>query len=209
MRGDVTWPGYERLQKRLAGFGKIAYADAEPVLIAFADIIVEDNRKGVMEGTDRDGNPMARVTYRTGATKPSKQRQGSNFGVPKFAAKGITFGNPKGDPHANNNLTTAEYKKLTGPPLAPRGERSRVIANLQTTVGQNGPEFYAMGTWHEVVDCKGRQFLDAHFEGKSVGRGGRTKLPRRDLRGVRPWGMAKARAATIKWAKWLLNGKVG
>ena len=94
----------------------------------------------------------------------------------------------------NNNLTTREYSLLGGPPLAPRRQFSRTVTNLLTGFGQlNSKTWYAAGMWDEVVDRKGRPFLKYHFDG--VGQ------KRRDLRGVRPAGMQKAREALRNWAR--------
>ena len=97
----------------------------------------------------------------------------------------------------NNNLTSAQYRLLGGPPLAPRDQFSRVITNLKVTIGgpPNGsPNWYAEGAWDEVVNVQGQPFLKYHFDGTG-------RLPRRDLRGVRPQGVAKAVDALRNWAK--------
>lgn len=85
----------------------------------------------------------------------------------------------------NNNLSTAAYKRLTGPRLAPRRESSRVITNLFTRSGMDGQYWFAEGTWKDVVDENGNEFLQYHFEGKGVAR--------YDLQHVRRWGVNEAR----------------
>ena len=93
---------------------------------------------------------------------------------------------------ANNNLSTRQYKRLSGPPLAPRREASRVISNLRTRHRVQGGALVVEGFWDDVVSAKGRPFLHAHFTGTN-------NLPRRDLRGVRPAGMRLARAIVREW----------
>jgi len=100
----------------------------------------------------------------------------------------------------NNNLTHAEYQLLSGPPLAPRGQFSRVITNLKTAFTgppYGEPAWMAIGAWDEVVDIHGQQFLKYHFEG--IGQ------IQRDLRGVRPAGMAKAMDAMRNWARLMIR----
>ena len=70
----------------------------------------------------------------------------------------------------HGNLTSAEYRSLGGPPLAPRGASSRVITNLLTGYAARAPA--ATGTRTvlvaEVVSTKGVPFLPI----TSTGRGG-------------------------------------
>jgi hypothetical protein len=93
----------------------------------------------------------------------------------------------------NNNLKSSEYRKLDGPPLAPRRQFSRVITNYVLRFGQTSAHIWeAVGYWNEVVSKKGRKFLHYHFEGTS-------KLHQRDLRGVRPEAREKAAKAARAW----------
>jgi hypothetical protein len=80
--------------------------------------------------------------------------------------------------------------------LAPRGPFSRVITNYTCDweVSPDGLVWTAYGVWIDVVDVKGRKFLSHLFNG------GR-HLPRRDIRGLRPEGRAKARREFIAWAR--------
>lgn len=172
--------------------------DPRPVLTEWEQIIVEDNEDGVLAGTDCDGRPMARVTYRPVGTKAKRlskrQRNGArNKGTGHFAGSG---------PHAsglNNNLSPAEYRQLGGPPLAPRGRNSRVITNLFTQQGRRGDIYFASASWNQVVSQEGVEFLDAHFTGATCGKGHRVKLPIRNLCGIRPQGRAECLAALQRW----------
>jgi hypothetical protein len=164
------------------------------------NIIDKDNRRGVMAGLDKDGNPMPPVTYRPVGTalKPTPEQR--NYAHPrkgrgKFAGLGS---HPSG---INNNLSYDEYVRLAGPPLAPRGAFSRVITNLKTRFErQNKTTWRAIGEWVEVVSVEGVEFLSAHFNGAMVGRNHSVQLPVRDLRGVRPEGKEEAREAMKEWA---------
>jgi hypothetical protein len=162
---------------------------------ALEKILVEDNRAGVLAGLDKDGNPLEPTTYRdSGGGAAYKRRRGKAMGTVDLAAfKGFGLGG------TNGNLTRKEYQVLTGPPLAPRGENSRVIANLRTRHSWSGKELVVEGAWLDVVSAKGVPFLIAHFQG-------RNRLPRRDLRGVRPSGRKAARTKVAEWAKALAAG---
>lgn len=128
--------------------------------------------------------------WREQARKQFRLNQRPNLKKGTFAGLGaFTSG-------INNNLSTSEYKLLGGPPLAPRDQFSRVITNYETTFGgpQHGAQnWFVQGQWNEVVDMKGRPFLMNHFEGRGV--------PRRDLRGIRPQGLARAMDAMRNWAR--------
>ncbi len=197
---SVDLSGLDRLTRRIRA---MAEPNAHPLMRRFERIIAEDNLKGVLAGTDKDGKPLAPTTYRPKpppswyAINPSKlkARQRNNVRAGRKRGEFAGFG-----PMAagiNNNLTSSEYRYLTGPPMAPRGKFSRVITNLFTAHGRDPASYYrwaAIGAWREVVSKKGVPFLKAHFDG--IGH-----LPRRDLRGVRPEGVALARLACIEWMK--------
>jgi hypothetical protein len=96
-----------------------------------------------------------------------------------------------------NNLTSSQYRLLGGPPLAPRDQFSRVITNFKTTYTdprQGGKEWAVIGAWDDVVNKDGIHFLPFHFNGTG-------RLPRRDLRGIRPAGVAKAMDALRNWVR--------
>lgn len=194
----LDFSGLDRLKTRL---DRIVNPDATPLMASWMRIIDEDNRKGVMAGLDKDGNPMAPVTYRPrpAALKTTKaQRNNPGKGVRRGAFAGLGS-HPAG---ANNNLSSSEYRRLAGPPLAPRGPFSRVITNLRLRFGRlSSGTWEAVGYWDEVVNRKGRRFLHYHFDGATGGGKSRTVvLPRRDLRGVRPEGRLKAMRAMKAWA---------
>ena len=174
---------------------------------AWSQIIDDDNRRGVLAGTDRYGNPMAPVTYRPAPTLGIKRPNARQKNNPaKGARRGAFAGFGMHAAGLHNNLTSAEYRRLAGPPLAPRGAFSRVITNLKTRFGRIGPRrFECVGYWDEVVSTKGVPFLMAHFEGRRTGKNRRTRLPARDLRGLRPEGRRKAFAAMRAWALDLLR----
>lgn len=155
-------------------------------------IMEEDNRRGILAGTDKDGGYMLGVTYRPeGKGKAANTRQKNN--VKGRAKAGAFSGYGPAAAGLHNNLTSAEYRKLGGPPLAPRRQSSRVITNYRLEPFTEGPtRFGVRGFWFEVVDAKGRKFLHYHFDGKGQ--------KRRDLRGIRPEGRARLRKAFIAWA---------
>lgn len=207
MKAYVDLMGLDNL---LARVREIESPDATPLMATFGKIIFEDNKRGVLAGTDKDGRRMPGVSYRpVGKTKKLTlaQKNTNNARQRKGAFSG--FGPAAAGLH--NNLARSEYEKLGGPPLAPRGAFSRVITNLRTAYERvSSHTWEAYGMWFEVVSTKGVPFLGAHFDGKSVGRGKKVKLPVRDLRGVRPEGREKARKAAIAWlsdqVRWVARG---
>jgi len=185
----VDTSGLDRLMARLR---KIAEPNATPLMARWMNVIEEDNRKGVLAGLDKDGVAMIPVTYRPKPrAKPLTVSQ--RGGRAKRATRGAFIGGVAG------NLTSSEYRVLDGPPLAPRRQFSRVITNLVTGFApgdgilRSGGQVEAFGAWDDVVSRKGVHFLPFHFDGTS-------RLPRRDLRGVRPAGIQKALSALRAWA---------
>jgi hypothetical protein len=175
----VMFPGYA---EALALLERLRRPVFTPLFDAWLDIIVEDNRVGVLAGLDKDGIPLEEVRYRKGLAQKARFRTGKAMGTRVGRFKGFAPGRltAKFDTIlANNNLSTSAYKKLAGPPLAPRGEQSRVIRNLvkRTPRKEGGAWIVACG-WVDVVDPKGKPFLMKHFEGRG-------NLAKRDLRGVR------------------------
>jgi hypothetical protein len=210
MSTTLDLSGLDRTVQRL---GQLKNLDATDLMLTWMKVIDEDNRRGILQGLDKDGIPMVPVSYRPKAPgplrvnkppKPTKmatiiadlKRQRLNQRASKRKGAFAGFGPMSSGLH--NNLTTAEYQLLGGPPLAPRDQFSRVITNFKTTFG--GPphgagQWFAMGAWDEVVSTKGVPFLKWHFHSVP------SKLPRRDLRGVRPAGIAKALDALRNWAR--------
>jgi hypothetical protein len=198
------------LDKRISQLRSLARLDASRLMDRWEDLVVEDNRRGIMQGLDKDGVPLAPVTYRPvvkPAVRVSKSVKGESA-YQKHTRYQFRLGqNPKlkqGEFHGrgafisgiNNNLSTAEYQLLGGPPLAPRDQFSRVITNLKTTYtspSHGARQWAVIAAWDEVVNRKGQRFLHYHFDG--IGQ------KRRDLRGIRPAGVAKAREALRNWAR--------
>lgn len=88
-----------------------------------------------------------------------------------------------------------------GPPLAPRGDASRVIANLRTGWERQGPgEWVAWGEWLNVLSDRGVSFLPFHFRGEG-------RLPTRDLAGLRPEGLEDAQSVVSAWVEAQINAK--
>jgi len=182
------WPGFDRLTQRLHG---LADPDASDLMVDWEKIIYEGNRRGVLQGIDGHGRPMTPLKYRNGRGNASKaNRSGRGFG--------------KGGGKRFDNLTTAEYRKLTGPRLAPRRLQSRSIANLVTGHGRDPSHHYqwfAVGNWDNVVNAKGEKFYMAHFEPKAGSR-----LPKYDLRPVRPEDKRLAKQVLRGWIRSVLRG---
>lgn len=185
-----------------------------PLLTAWTAVLIEDNRRGVMQGIDGDGKRMKATKYRKSLRQTAPGGSGDMF----FNAQGEAFSNvetPQGFSFANltgqndspgfkpgpsANLSNREYRKMTGPPLAPRGPASRVISNytVEPLVENGGNTVGVEGGWDNVVSKRGVEFLPFHFEGGK-------RLPKRNLVGLRAWGKAQARKELAVWIKWLLT----
>lgn len=192
---NFSWDGFGRLTARLA---KLSEPDANPLMEEWERVIVEDNRRGVLAGQDKDGISMRPVTYRP---RRVKGKRTAVTPAQRNNGRGVFAGLGPASAGFNNNLTSAEYRKLSGPPLAPRGASSRVITNLFTghsTRPVNGV-WFATGAWAEVVSTKGVPFLPYHFNGQG-------RNPIRDLRGVRPQGRVLAVIALQEWGQSLVKG---
>lgn len=184
----AEFPGYARLHRRFESLGK---PDPSDLLREWGKLIVEDNRAGVLAGIDKDGVPAPPLKYRGGSGTPTRfrKRTSQRFGTTAGRFKGMS------SPGAGN-LTHDQYKRLTGPRLAPRRSESRAITNLTL----REPYQDASGTWWveaywaDVVSSKGRPFLRFHFNGTRW-------LPKYDLRGVRPQGKQMAMSLLRKWLK--------
>jgi len=184
--GRFNVDALDRIRGQIERFRK---PDVRPLLTRWEKRIVADNTRGILDGKDKDGRDMAAVTYRPG-------KQTSKWGVKeqRKLERRAVFTGGKFAETAHNNLTGAQYRRLAGPPLAPRGKFSRVITNLYTGQGYDSARrvYYAVGAWADVLSGKGIAFLIYHFAG-----GGR--LPRRDLRGIRPQGQAECLRDLEDW----------
>ena len=165
-----------RLQKMLFSIENPDFSD---LMNSIRVVIDEDHVKGIMAGKDKDGNTTTPVTYRTGIVSPLKSR-----GKNGQTIKNWRFQGPLAT--SDDNLTTSEYRKLTGPPLAPRGLNSRIVRNYQTAAGVDGKNWWVQATLVNVLNRKGKPFMHYHFEGSG-------RLPQRDMRGVRPEGRERIR----------------
>lgn len=184
-----------------------------PLLTAWKNVLLEDNRRGVMMGVDGEGRRMKPTTYRKSLRQTSAGEAGDEF----FNAQGEAFSNMEGEkefyfanmtgnegigfkPGPSGNMSRKEYRKATGPPLAPRGPASRVISNytVEPLTSATGNTVGVEGGWDDVVSEKGFEFLPVHFNGGK-------NIPRRNLVGLRAWGKAQARKELNAWVKWLLT----
>jgi hypothetical protein len=185
---SINTAGIDRVVARLAKVADVTSPTVMgPLLRDLYGVIVEDNRRGVMMGLDKFDKPAPPLKYRQGARIQSTTRtiRSGLFGIQELRFKGRDV--KRGRMLPNNNLQTWQYKKLTGPRLAPRRDSSRVIANLRHKENRRvGNTWIVEAYWPEVLTPDGLRLLPFHFEGT-----GRT--PKYDLRGVRRWGTEKAR----------------
>lgn len=185
-----------------------------PLIAAWTAVLIEDNRRGVMMGVDGEGRRMKPTTYRKSLRQTAAGEAGDQF----FNAQGEAFSNIEGEQEfyfanltgqndvigfksgPSGNMSRKEYRKATGPPLAPRGPASRVISNytVEPLTSATGNTVGVEGGWDDVVSEKGFEFLPVHFNGGK-------NIPRRNLVGLRAWGKAQARKELNAWVKWLLT----
>lgn len=185
MKISFSWTGRSKSERMLA---RLHNPDATELMETWERILVEDNRAGVLSGLDADGLPLVPTKYRTSQPIPTKPRSGGMQGVASGTAKTST----------SANLSSSKYRKLTGPPLAPRGEESRTIANFVTSYIRSGTRWIAIAVWDSVISKTGIPFLKYHFDGSG-------NNPRRNLAGIRAWGRKAAQSALEKWAKGMLK----
>lgn len=198
------------LDKRIQQLSQLKDINATGLMLSWMKIIDNDNRRGILQGLDKNGVPMIPVSYRPKTAtplrvnKPPKQLtikqalKQQRLGQKASKRKGGSAGLGPMASGLHNNLTSSEYKLLGGPPLAPRDQFSRVITNLEVGYGgppKGDPQWFAFGEWADVVSNKGIPFLKYHFHSVP------SRLPVRDLRGVRPDGIAKAVDALRNWAR--------
>lgn len=192
--------GFERLNRRLSAIANIG-DHARDLMEHWERIIEADNREGVLSGTDKDGNPEAPLRYRGQrrvGEKWSKLTTAQRLGQNANKRRGEYMGHGPASSGLHNNLSSGEYRRLNGPRLAPRRQFSRIITNLVTASGRepgvSPAVWFAEGAWLDVVSRKGVRFLRFHFDGEG-------RLPKYDLRGVRPAGRKRMIDALHEWAK--------
>ena len=143
-----------RLDHIIAYFRKIEGLDPTPMLKDWEKIIIEDNRAGLLNGENKDGQIVTPpLKYRNGSGTWTAHRQGRfaqqrsrgligghagvGYDTIRFKSKdGIYRPTHRGGQAglANNNLSTSQYKKLTGPYGIPRGIHSRLITNFAVKI---------------------------------------------------------------------------
>lgn len=178
---------------------------AGPLINAWAKVLIEDNRKGVLAGLDKDDQPVKPTSYRYSFTQAGYDRPTyvkTVFNVQSNAVwrvniSGANVG-PGYKPGPRANLSNREYRNQSGPPLAPRGMASRIISNYTIEPIETGNTLGVEGGWDDVVSRRGREFLMYHFSGGS-------RLPRRDMAGLRRWGRTRARRDLREWINDLMT----
>lgn len=196
-----------------------------PLMQAWAKVLIEDNRKGVLAGLDKNDQPVRPTSYRTSFTQagydqPTYVKAVFNpFGGPDWKVN-VSGGHMPGfKPGPGHDLTTKQYQAQSGPPLAPRGMASRIISNYTVApIFASGGQYGVEGGWDDVLSDKGVPFLPIHFNGtgkhaggqylnwypmKGVGRG--KNLPRRNMNGLRNWGRTRARKDLREWINDLMT----
>lgn len=186
---------------------------ADDLVARWAAVLVEDNRRGILAGLDKDDRVMFPTSYRTSYVQAGRTRAGYVKSAYGYAVNVSGGPGPGFKPGPAANLRSSEYRKMTGPPLAPRGEASRVISNytVAPVLAASG-EIGVQGGWDDVVDRRGRPFLKYHFSGTGMHRGGAyaswarrrgvgrgKNLPRRNIAGLRDWGRKQARKELREW----------
>jgi hypothetical protein len=161
-------------------------------------------RKGIDRGTVQ-GREKGKASYEFANAEWFKRRVASKHFRPVAtdrAAPGRGNARPRAKERrkdmvilANNNLSTRAYQRFTGPRLAPRRDRSRVITNYMTRSGRKGSAWFAEGYWpnSSIVSEKGVPFLQFHFDGAGV--------PQYNLARLRQWGLNEARRELLLYVR--------
>jgi hypothetical protein len=192
----------KRITLKLAKIANLEKQDVADLGQGCQRAIIEDNRRGVLSGFDKDGNYAPPLKYRNGQGSPTVGRplRSAAFGTTRGNFKGVSSRQTR-NVLPNNNLPTRIYKKLNGPRLAPRKEASRVITNLVALPVQvENDSIQITCAWFDVISAKDRPFLKYHFDGEG-------RNPKYDLRGIRPYGMMLIREITQLWIRSLITGK--
>lgn len=165
---------------------QLEHPDFSGLMRSIAVVMDEDHVRGVMAGTDKDGNALIPVKYRGAGAVPTSPLVLKNKYRNKETIKNWRWQAPAQE--AGDNLTTSQYRKLGGPPLAPRGLSSRVIRNFVTRIESTADwnTWWIEAALAGIVNRKGEPFMHYHFEGAG-------RLPQRDLRGIRPEGRERIR----------------
>lgn len=192
-----------------------------PLMMAWKAVLVEDNRRGVLAGLDKDDHEVKPTHYRKSFTQagidpPLFVRDVPNpFGGENWK---VNVSGQPGEagfkPGRGHDLTTRQYQQQSGPPLAPRGMASRIISNytvkpMATEAGHFGVE----GGWDDFVSNSGREILPFHFDSSvdaaswipKVGVGRGKNLPRRNMSGLRLWGRERARKELLEWIRMVME----
>jgi hypothetical protein len=187
------------------------------LMVSWANTLVQDNRKGVLAGRDKDDQPVVATSYRTSFTQAGYDRPTyvkfvpNPFGGPDWKTNVSGMPREGFKPGPSGNLTTKQYRQQSGPPLAPRGMASRIISNyLISPLEFGNGQFGVEGRWTSVESKNGTPFLPFHFNSTlvsstqhslfgivGIGRG--KNLPRRNMAGLRAWGKKRAREDLRKW----------
>ncbi len=192
----ATWNG-AALRTTSVAIGQLAHPDPKPLLVSWCRIIPQDNSRGLLNGEDKDGHKMPGVTYRPAKGTTKKARKWTGKQQQALSARTAHAG--EFSETAYNNLTSAQYRRLSGPPLLPRGRNSRLITNLYVSYRKTASNMWvAAAAWPGIVNAKGKAFMHYHFDGTA-------KLPKRDPCGVRPWGLERAVRALDDWTYAVIN----
>jgi len=174
MSARVQWPASDALAKRLKEINeaaKLSGKGANRVKGDIRRIVIEDNTdkllgRGLLEGVDRYGKPLARMADST------------------YRKKGRGF----------------------GPVLAPKGMASRFITNFRAEWQDSGRGFNTLVCfWLGMVNKQGQSFAQYHLTGAKKP-GTKWVVPKRDIGGVTPKGMAAIRARIKKYMSDAIRG---
>ena len=179
-----------------------------PLIKSWAKVLIQDNRRGVLAGKDKNDRNVMPTHYRRSFTQAGFDRPTYVKGVQSPDASKSWLVNTSGTESdvggfkggVSANLSKKEYQKLAGPPLAPRGMASRIISNYIVRAFIQADGVYGVeGGWNDVVAKNGYPFLYAHFNGTGMHKGGNyaSWIPSRKFKKINDSGQGFGRGKNL------------
>ncbi|CAB5237944.1 hypothetical protein UFOVP142_35 [uncultured Caudovirales phage] len=185
------------------------------------------NRDGILSGHtggNQGGVPMEKTSYRQSRQAGSRptadlpvdystllSQAQITVAPPSYGESDMAMiSRPPGYNPAPQLRDMSYYKKMTGPPLAPDFERSRVITNYEVEISSSLGTASLTGKWTgiQAINRKTKEvfeFLEKLFEGVKLP-SGKVQIPQRDLRGATDYENAQVLRQVKAWVEGTAEG---